>query len=527
MLELQLEIQLEGQINLEMEIQNTEIVVVEGFDYFDINWINPTLSAGTLTANFAFSPSPQEDVTKIELWINGSLAETRMSNDESPFVVNGIVGGAEVQIKAYNDSLLMQQSDVFQLPIPNAPDFIDFSFGSSKTIDIIAESSDPQNLPITIKYLGIPINGLVSLLDSDTISVQEIDRNNPTLIPYVIENSVGATDSGNITFHWEEISITIDTPIQNQEIPSDEDITVAFTVTPATQNCISAIALVVDGVEVEKRTPYSTDDFTIVAGALSVDSHNIMLRAYDVNDEVVYNSQAVSVDVVASFNFGNGLLTDGVDDFAKGSFTAAQGATKCTISVFANFNSNSDGVSISLHNSVRHRFELSNYQGNINVHNLNSTANQYRYPVASVGNGVHHLMMTYDGSIMDDAEKIKLYIDGNNVSLNLSIQEGDAGSISNLIESIYLGRVNMGRNKSLQTDIAIDVGRAATPQNAIDLWNNGIGADYRDVVGAPTSYWKIDESEPATTLVDEMGYCNLTLNNFSSPYLVDFENYAP
>lgn len=99
------------------------------------------------------------------------------------------------------------------------------------------------------------------------------------------------------------IELTITSPTASQEIPNDEDITVSFTSTTQFPSLISAIALVVDGNEIEKRSPYSTSDFTITAGTLNDGNHSILLRAYDLNDEVVEESSVVSFEVVASAQY--------------------------------------------------------------------------------------------------------------------------------------------------------------------------------------------------------------------------------
>lgn len=123
-----------------------------------------------------------------------------------------------------------------------------------------------------------------------------------------IDYEGGAIDwsKGNIDLMsriYPSVEITIDTPTQNQEIPSDEDVVVSFTVTTDTQNYIYAIALVVDGVEVEKRTPYSSDDFTIAAGTLTEAAHTIQIRAYDIDDVQVFETGVRSFEVMADYTY--------------------------------------------------------------------------------------------------------------------------------------------------------------------------------------------------------------------------------
>lgn len=233
----------------------------------------------------------------------------------------------------------------------------------------------------------------------------------------------------------------------------------------------------------------------------------------------------------ASFAFGNALLTDGVDDYASDSFEAAAGATQVTYSVFVNINANSESPSISLFRNGSNRFDFSLYSGRIWVAIRGGGQNAYRrIELSDLSSGINHFLVVYDASL-SNPNNLVVYNNGNLLSTNV-FASGEPSSLSTSLGwNLQLGQYGGGieNAKSLQTKIALDIGYAGTLADAQALWNGGNGADYREVVQDPTAYYEINEVDGATTLVDSMGYANLTLNNFSTPpaYIVDFENYTP
>ena len=57
----------------------------------------------------------------------------------------------------------------------------------------------------------------------------------------------------------------------------------------------------------------------------------------------------------------------------------------------------------------------------------------------------------------------------------------------------------------------------ATQQNVTDLYNSGNGALASTIIPSPTAYWRMNESGTDTTLADETGNYNGTLNGFILP----------
>lgn len=341
-----------------------------------------------------------------------------------------------------------------------------------------------------------------------------------------IDYEGGAIDwsKGNIDLMsrmYPSVEITIDTPTQNQEIPSDEDVVISFNVTTDTQNYIYAIALVVDGVEVEKRTPYSTDDFTIAAGTLSVDSHNIILRAYDVNNEVVYNSQAVSVDVVASFSFDNALVTDGVDDFVQVDTNVFQEAQKLTIVSWFELRDSNDIFQIELQSpDLSERFAVNISEGLVVIFNRTSenAGNRYRDGNAPISVGKQQSVVVFDGTESEVEDMVKLYV--NSIQIHFpELPAATPTAISSIINKILIGTNTVGHFPCKYNRQTFDVGYAATQQDAIDLYANGNGANYESVTGRkPIHEYKGDIQDGDTVWVDHGSEgVNGVLNNFSTP----------
>lgn len=133
---------------------------------------------------------------------------------------------------------------------------------------------------------------------------------------------------------------------------------------------------------------------------------------------------------------------------------------------------------------------------------LNFTTFPCVYPA---GEAVH-LMMSYDGV------NLSLYRNGIQTGVSVVWDGWD------LLEN--LGYSNTYWDGAL-TEVCAVTNYAPTAQDALNLYNEGNGADARDVIAEASiaRYYKTNEVNGATELVDTMGNQNATLNNFSGNYL--------
>lgn len=227
-----------------------------------------------------------------------------------------------------------------------------------------------------------------------------------------------------------------------------------------------------------------------------------------------------------AFSFGNALKFDGVDDRvsipninvtdANGCFTiniwtkfnAPLTTTTETILAF-NFNSNVDNANnyrLSCYASIvalepRFGWFFDGYAPNTVAQNyLSLGVNEQEFYMLTLRKTTTHIEFIFnaDFATMLSAARAtnkNLNAVGGNV-LGTTDNGSSAGEIWCNEMSIY--------NKAL------------TNQQIQDLYNNGNGADARSI-DTPTIYYKFNEADGATTLIDEQGSYNGTLNNFSTP----------
>lgn len=500
-----------------------KVVIIEGINSFDIILDNPTLIAGDLIVPFHFDPSPQNKVDRIELWIDGVLAETRVGNAETDFIASGLTGGKTIQIKAYKGLVLLQVSEALLLPNPIANDFEEVVWNDADTVvDMLSQASDPQGLNIELDNVGRPDYGTVEV---DSTNIIKITKENPndvidTVVDYTIKNSIGNTDTGILTVAWQKIFVGISSPVNTQTFEFDEDLIITFGFTPTDQPYVDSIELIIDGSVVETRIGNSTADFTIAA--LSQGNHNIKIQALDSDGITIANSNVVVVEYLSASIFANGLLTAGGSN-ARGAFPELSSATKVTISGFVHI---IDGIA----NGMSAEFSTGDFSSifviyaagngfNFEAGGTGSSTYNVRYDLSVRPDGVYALMLVVDTS-KTGVDQTALYVDAVQVTLvqvDVSVQIVIDSSLHYLKISSY----------TLQSNLAIDVGYDAVLADAIAVKNNGKGAYYKDVVRTPTSYYEMDQTNPSSVLIDSVGSNDLTLNNYPAIAFVDFVNYTP
>lgn len=199
------------------------------------------------------------------------------------------------------------------------------------------------------------------------------------------------------------------------------------------------------------------------------------------------------------FLFGNGVVFNGVDTYVSNvnaSLTATSGIsfwlemnTDLTAFLFYNGTVQADNYIFMLN---ANGFRMVDKDALIVVWDLNMSLNEKDHILISQSEG-----------------NATVYKNGNLISTEVF-----AGiDYINIIGS----RTDLQFLDGKMTEIAICDGYAPTAQDAIDLYNSGAGAVATEVLSNVERYYKTNEEDEATELVDETGNQNATLTNFSSP----------
>jgi hypothetical protein len=226
------------------------------------------------------------------------------------------------------------------------------------------------------------------------------------------------------------------------------------------------------------------------------------------NAPAAYSVRQLSSDYAkptdSEFSFGNALEFDGADDYVD--FSTINLTDTYTLSFWVK-------------DWAATKYLMGGVSGNAFLYGANTTTIWLRhydgatassimqFTVNNINDGDwHHYMITSDGS------NCRLYQDG---------VESTSGAIANGGIHTYLKY--LGARATLVSsfggildEVSAWVGTTGTAQNTIDLYNSGNGALASDIIASPTAYWRANETS-GTTLTDETGSYNGTLNNFDTP----------
>ncbi len=118
-------------------------------------------------------------------------------------------------------------------------------------------------------------------------------------------------------------------------------------------------------------------------------------------------------------------------------------------------------------------------------------------------NQKRNVLIVYDGT------DIQVFFDGSEV-LSKTTSSGFSGiSVLGLRSGgFFNGKIN---------EVAIAPNYVATTQDAIDLYNGGNGALATSILTGVSRYYRCNQADGSSPLVDTMGNQNGTLTNFTSP----------
>ena len=220
---------------------------------------------------------------------------------------------------------------------------------------------------------------------------------------------------------------------------------------------------------------------------------------------------------VGIFDFGKCLSTDGADDFVDlGLISESQSTNKFSISSWVN-TSPSDIMIIGRESTVTNRLLITKFNDDrlyYTVANGGSSFGSVDFsPFLSMN---VHVVGVFDGSGDNNSDRVKIYINGVLQSLAFS------GTIPPLTSSgggnfeINRGTAILGIGESIYNETSL-YNEALTQGQVIDLYNNGNGKDAREIGVQPFAYYRYNQNNGDSILVDEIGNYDGVMNNFSSP----------
>ena len=204
-------------------------------------------------------------------------------------------------------------------------------------------------------------------------------------------------------------------------------------------------------------------------------------------------SSTYTAPTASEFSFGNALDFDGSNDYVD--FTPITTGTTWCLSFWFQYN---PGVLIST--ATPDKVQVYN-SSNFRI-TTGANDNFYSVPVMSTSTWYHCYISVISGVC-------RLYFNGVQASTGTQNNSIDITSFANFPG----GGFKFG---GILDEVGLLVGDGGTAQDAIDLYNGGSGDYFNTVMGNSTAYWRFNETS-GTTLTDETGNYNGTLNGFTVP----------
>lgn len=203
------------------------------------------------------------------------------------------------------------------------------------------------------------------------------------------------------------------------------------------------------------------------------------------------NSQAITE---APFSFGNALQFDGVDDYVTG-YTLTSNISTISFWFYATNNSN--------------RRILSSTNTTSQTLRLNSTS--LISFTTTIFTGVNLNQWNHFIYCSNNGSSTKAFLNGVKTTHSTSFNASQIG----------LGAktgLSFGNNFQGKTDeFAIKEGYILSDSEASQLWNNGNGNNFNNIIGSSDVYWQFNQDSPDSTAIDSSGNGNTgTLNNFNT-----------
>ena len=219
------------------------------------------------------------------------------------------------------------------------------------------------------------------------------------------------------------------------------------------------------------------------------------------------------------FSFGNALQFDGVNDFVNFNDTYLNGKTVFTVNmwfyrenastasrqyIFWHGNFNNYGVSLGINFDTANKLGARARNSGTEVSLITTTSISINtwYFVSFVYDSVNDEHFLYLNGSLEDSSTVAAGSISARTAFGLGADISNPASLNFKFEG-RTDELSMGET-------------ALTLANHQSLFNSGNGALATDIF-TPDRYFRFDEEDGETTLIDTMGNQNGTLNNFSTP----------
>jgi len=236
----------------------------------------------------------------------------------------------------------------------------------------------------------------------------------------------------------------------------------------------------------------------------------------------------------SSFSFGNALDFDGSNDKVTANDLSIAGAstTGITVSVWLKpdtITSTDNPIIFATASASNNLFGMqirgSSGNGYMRVFARNGANSVIEFSNALTSTNWSHVFIVYDGTQTTTVERIKMWVNGVEITNKSGFNGGAAASL----DTSDLSNFNIGvwptqtgfplvYYLGLMDELAIWTDHVGTATDALNLYNSGNGALASDVIASPERYYRLDGSGADTTAIDSSGNGNTgTLNGFTLP----------
>ncbi len=154
---------------------------------------------------------------------------------------------------------------------------------------------------------------------------------------------------------------------------------------------------------------------------------------------------------------------------------------------------------------------------------------ELKTPIASIGTGWHHIMITYDGgttgassgSISSYYGRFEIFIDG--VSQSTTNTNGNYGITSAMSSSGFLIGASTQSNRTLRNSCKIDelaIWDTDETANVAAIYNSGNTHDLSALGSSPDNYWRMGDGDTYPVIQDTVGTADLLMMNMVATDIV-------
>jgi hypothetical protein len=241
----------------------------------------------------------------------------------------------------------------------------------------------------------------------------------------------------------------------------------------------------------------------------------------------IVDSSAVIVNSIAysdSFSFGNALKTSSGTEFVNfpSGLTALDSAANISLHLWINKQSGNYatfGSAVSSNNRLSLIFFTDNNLYLTAANGASSFGVVDFTPYLGLDTCVS---LVYDGTKTGNSNRLKCYING--VDISLTYGNSIPATVSNSISTAFTinksnSPLNIGIGKYDELLITTD---SSTLTQHQAFYNSGNGALATDCYTNILAFWRCNQVDGDTTLIDSVGTATGNLNNFVAPYFIPF-----